>query len=213
MILSDRFVFVHIPRTGGISISTALGTARNAQVNLTTLRHNYARFIRDREPYWNRLFRFSVIRSPWEIVASWWRLLKRELDFHYRRPNFDLREGPWISYLRRFSKDQDFGRYIERDILTGLIGIAQGGFWRTWCCGARGEDLGVRAVRFANLTAEWPEIAERCGRPGLALPHLNGTLRETVPWTAALIAAVGQYCADDVRRFGFQPPALQEHTP
>lgn len=207
MLIMPEAIFIHIPRTGGISITSALAASSlHPYVNVDDHRHDYARTIRFRlgTESWNRKFVFSVIRSPWEIVASWYRLAKRDLAAMKTNPDFAALDNAWTRYLRVFEADMDFGAYVKRDILGGIIGVAPGGFWRTWCCAVDGADLGVQPYRFETLQARWREIAVKCGCPAAQLPHANGTKQEPAPWTPELVAAVGELCQEDVARFGFR---------
>jgi hypothetical protein len=213
MLLSDKVCYVHIPRCAGMSITTALATAiPDAQVDTEQNRHDYAKYIRSRlnPSCWERTFRFAVIRSPWEIVASMWRLAKRDVAAMATDPVFAAQQTGWTEYLRQFALDQDFDHYVERDVLGGVTGVAMGGFWRTWCCGRYGKDLGVTPYRYARLRDDWPVIAAKCGCRDLELPHLNGTSPEPAPWTRTLVQQVGHYCWEDIQRFGYQPPECKQ---
>jgi|GEM_PF-3524243 len=213
MIYSPRFVFIHIPRTGGISITSALAaSAPQSCVHIENHRHDYAWIIRHRlgTECWNRKFVFSMIRSPWEIIASSYRLAKRDVAAMKVDQHFAAMDNTWTRYLRTFEVDMDFGTYVKRDILSGITGVAQGGFWRTWCCDAiDGADLGVTAYLYDRLEIDWPIIAARCGVPDAHLPRLNTTDPEPAPWTDELVAKVGDLCKDDILRFHFSPPSIE----
>ena len=61
---SKEIIFIHIPRTAGVSISTALG------INKKEHRHFYARKVISLRPDWNQCFKFSFVRNPWERAVS-----------------------------------------------------------------------------------------------------------------------------------------------
>lgn len=64
----DPFVFIHINKTGGSSISRALGIERQ---------HMPAFCVRNLigETAWQSKFKFSIVRNPWDRVVS---------QYHYR---------------------------------------------------------------------------------------------------------------------------------
>ena len=81
-----KLIFVHIARTGGTSIETEL-TGHDWWLISPETKHLSARQIRDRagEDRWNRYFKFSVVRNPWDRVVSmfatgWWMGDHRQRD-------------------------------------------------------------------------------------------------------------------------------------
>jgi hypothetical protein len=87
MLLDDLgLIFVHIARTGGTSIETALAGQDWWQVSPFT-KHLSARQIRIRagEEKWANYFKFSLVRNPWDRVVSmfatgWWMSDDRQPD-------------------------------------------------------------------------------------------------------------------------------------
>jgi hypothetical protein len=213
MIRSDRFLFIHIPRTGGISVTTALSQAcHGAIVDTAAGRHAFGFSIKQQigNAAWRRLFRFTLIRSPWEIVASCYRLAQRDAQCMTDDGWLDVTPDwtqSWVDCVRRFRADPSFEGYVHREVLSGRLGVAIGGFWRAWCCALNGSDLGVVPYYNERLNESWPEIADRCGCPGLELPRLNATEPATVPWTFELVSRVAALCHQDVETFGFSPPS------
>lgn len=79
MIISDehRFVFVHVPKTGGDSIDKLLreqvGDVRKQQGT----RHATYRRILDTEPALADYWSFGVVRNPWARMVSWWAMIDK----------------------------------------------------------------------------------------------------------------------------------------
>lgn len=197
--------FVHIPRTGGVSVTAALaGALEEAAVDTLMLRHVPARRMRVwLGEAWDRMFRFAVMRDPWSIVESDWRLTLGSLG-DLARPHI---APQWRARLERARRDGGFARFVREEYLGAYSGVAPGGFWRTWCCGPAGEELGVEPVRFERLAGEWPRLAARIGLPGLELPRLNAAASaDPAPWTPRLVGAVADLCVNDICRFGYGPP-------
>lgn len=59
----EKFVFIHINKTGGMSIENALGLKKQ---HLTALEYKNRLGIR----HWNKSFKFSIVRNPWDKVVS-----------------------------------------------------------------------------------------------------------------------------------------------
>jgi hypothetical protein len=203
-----QFAYLHIPRTGGTSMSYALTTAfRNANILINRAhwphalrKHTTARELAEVMPDWPSLYKFAVMRSPWEIVASTWRLHWRDI----RAGKSAFNDAAYLARLERV-KAQTFAQFVQEEYGPWLH--PGGGFWRHFCLSLAGEDLGVECYRYEDLTPRWLEL---CGKLGcvMELPRLNAGVRDRVEWDAETIAFIADRCTDDIERFGFQPPSV-----
>ena len=61
-----KFIFVHIPRTGGTSIATQLG-----QNNKADKHRNLYQYKKELEKeIFNQYFKFTFVRNPWDVIIS-----------------------------------------------------------------------------------------------------------------------------------------------
>jgi hypothetical protein len=69
IIHARRLIFVHIQKTGGNAISTALGQNPDCPE-----KHFFARDLRELycTDVWNAYFKFAFVRNPWDRLVSWW---------------------------------------------------------------------------------------------------------------------------------------------
>ena len=206
---TKRFCFIHIPRTAGVSITRALREAcPESDVYYHFRRHVRATGIKRMlneagDTNWERMFRFAVIRSPFEIIASDYRLTLLQL----RLTDRGLNNG-WGKRLQRMHQEPGFGPFVRREILGRWSGIMSSGYWRTWCLGSQREDLGVEAIRYEKLKTEWPRICDRIGIRNVSLPWHNRSEEHTVQWTRNLVDLVAALCCDDIERFGYPLPEV-----
>lgn len=207
-----RFAFVHIPRCAGLSLTRTLAelSVVSCVVDTCELRHATAGQIAALvgSP-WSGWFRFAVMRNPWRIMESDYRLCLRDVAF------LSVLSGPWASRVRA-AVEGDFAAFVRREYLQGQL--SPGGFWATWV----GEEQ-VEHVPFDALESVWTapypgSICDRIeavsGKPfqswgggvGAAppLPRINhaGPVAP-VSWTADLIRDVRELCADDLNRFNY----------
>jgi hypothetical protein len=150
-------------------------------------------------PHWDSLYRFAVIRNSWEIVASFWRLVQRDFALLERpRPAFPQSAAHYWEFLPRTSR-MTFEEWVPWHFAY-LRG--SGGFWKYWCCGENGEDLGVEPVRYERLGEEGPRVCDRLGVGVLELTRVNeaGGSAESTPYS---VESVRGFCRDDVERFGY----------
>jgi len=214
--LSRRSVFIHVPRTAGTAMTTALTSHCPAGVALVR-EHKHATAAEIREMLaeeWGSLFRFAVLRNPWELIASDYRHTVASAAAAIGVSALDC-TAYWIERMRRTVSYRDFGEFVCHEWLGQWSPLLPGGFWRSYCLGPDGEDLGVEVFRFDQLAEAWGTICGKVGLPVLPLPVVNRTdpVACSAEYTPALRDAVGERCRGDVERFGWSPPAADPDPP
>lgn len=98
MIIEDKnIIFIHIPRTGGTSIENFFGVKMSNEE-----KHLTAREFKEQIPGYDRFYKFSFVRNPWERMLSyylWRRSNKWGKEAHTR--NFE----EWLQYIRIHRND------------------------------------------------------------------------------------------------------------
>lgn len=212
MLVSDekKFVFVHIQKTGGMSLS-ALLREHVPDARLVCGRHEHLR----RAPpelaeQWRGYFKFCFVRNPWDRLLSWYAMIQRE----YRRLRWwqrAFRKKPlpreiWnlaVPYL------DDFGRFV-RDC-TGEV-FDEGclkSFSYNQCdymddaAGACGVDF---VGRYEDLEADADRVLGRLDLAGIPLPHHNRSrhAHRSMYYDAATRAIVEERFHRDIARFGYR---------
>lgn len=167
-----KILFVHIPRTAGMSIERGLSAAfPAAHLDQTTRMHATARELRDLvgEEEWERCYRFAVLRDPLEIIESDWR---HSQACARRFAGDPLAWDPdWRARLDRMAA-HTFDSFVRDEWLGEHSPLLPGGFWRTWCLGLWRESLGVDLWRFDALQRRWSWLGERFGFSA-PLPRVN----------------------------------------
>ncbi len=77
MLICDnpRFLFVHIQKTGGTSLATALRST-NPEAQLFQGTHDHARWARQRlQNQYDSYFKFAFVRNPWDRLVSWYAMI------------------------------------------------------------------------------------------------------------------------------------------
>jgi len=152
-----RFVFHHVPKTGGTSITSVLSKyCREYEGELP--QHTPVRECIDApEGY----FSFAFIRNPFDSVVSAW-------------GNY-LQSGPF-TLSTNYKKAETFEEFVERDICGGISIVSE---WPTqFSYLSDGSKILVDYIgRFENLTEEFYRIMGIIGTPLSILPKKNsGTL-------------------------------------
>ena len=65
-----KTIFIHIPRTGGTSIETALVGNNWWKIEPATKHIDWCEAKKFYANYWNDYLKFSVVRNPWDWLVS-----------------------------------------------------------------------------------------------------------------------------------------------
>lgn len=171
--LPRRAVFIHIPRTGGNSITSAIACScvgQNIDITLgtqsvirpftRTSRHIRACKLKRYIEEWDDIFKFAVYRPDKERLTSAIRLVKRDIENKI--------------YLDKDTCGPGWAEILQKPNPEGFIRSRWKEHTTDWFVkGEKGEDLGVVLYPFNKLETAWTEICERCNIPYCSLPHLN----------------------------------------
>jgi len=152
-----NFVFAHIPKTGGTSVSSVLDC-------VGVFHHNTPAKIRIDigEERWNSCFKFTFVRNPWDHAVSYYEATKNELrlapqwiEWH----TFDawVLDGMKTFPMRHWTAPGQVQnplmqeQYIEDDMFIG---------------------------RFENFQDDFDYICDQIDRERVKLPHLNASKRK-----------------------------------
>lgn len=207
MLISDshKFVFVHVPKCGGDSVTAALrpyAVEQSGEHSTGDTKHSTARRIRreyfaeNPNRHWQGFTSFAVVRNPWEQVHS---------DYWFCRnssvPGHEL--GSWRDKVIR-CKEIDFAEFVVD--ICGAHGRSGPGFFNHYLTDEAGRQMVTEILRHETLGADWAAICEKIGLPGLELPRINVTAKRPDyrdGYDGRSRFLVGRRFEDDVERFGY----------
>ncbi|MCB1744135.1 MAG: sulfotransferase family 2 domain-containing protein, partial [Gammaproteobacteria bacterium] len=186
-----RAIFVHIPKTGGISVSTSLFERESPHFCAADYRAIFG------PTFFDQCFKFCIVRNPWDRLYSAYSFLKRggmnQRDRYWAQRNlgdcdsFERFVLDWLTpeSLRRcihLLPQADFVTDGEGRLLVDFVG--------------RLETFGV----------DFQTIRERLGRPRAELLHLNRSERRDYReiYDEAMRERVAELYARDVDLFGYR---------
>jgi hypothetical protein len=197
-----RCIFVHVPKTGGWSISQSL-------FNSGTGGHRSAMEYKQifGEATFNSYFKFAFVRNPWDRVVSSYFFYKKggNTGFHHWAQTHLLEYGNFESFVRGCFKRE--GVYDHKHL------IPQHQFLCDETQALAVDFLG----RFENFEEDFTRLRQRLGGLGSELRHLNATKRSDYRdyYTDETRAIVAQAYRTDLALFGYefeggQSPACSE---
>jgi hypothetical protein len=212
MILSQgrKFIFIHIPKTGGTALSLALEAramkddilfdntpkAKARQHRQKALRaagrlwkHSTRADIEGLVPDMDSYFTFTLVRNPWDRMVSYYHFLQSK--------NFD---HPAVT----LAKSTSFSAFLNAPATQATL--------RAWPAAAHMRDgLGVeRANLYARLEYLQDDLAPLEAHLGFKLPQIarvNASQRDRdwrLYYSDADAALIATLCAEDIARFGYQ---------
>ena len=199
---SKRLIFVHIQKTAGDSVCTALGVPTNYPENAD--KHFLASELRERygAELWQSYFKFAFVRNPWDRLVSWWSMIRGD-----RRDFSPANAGnKFHRFVReRASNFEEFLENCDEDIVDD-----DGPKWiyrnqLDYLTDSSGQIIVDFIGRFERLAQDYAVVAENV-HGGLArLPHTNRSVHRhyTEYYTPALADKVARRYRRDIEAFGY----------
>jgi hypothetical protein len=204
MIIQDHSLFVHIPKTGGSSISNVINSSLKCKKNKKHMKHYAVRdYIRHcgKVGFYNR-FKFTVVRNPWDRLVSYFE--------HRRKYNLDK---PTMSGLEhKLLKNKEFCPWFHQivlrlDWLNKSTRIHYGPSNQTYMLINWKNKIAVENIcRFENLEEDFRNIAENhLGIESYVFPHLLKTDRAPYQdyYNDSTRRAVGDFYRSDIKNFNY----------
>lgn len=196
-----KFVFVHVPKTGGDSVSAALAEFADVDGSRGSVKHWQARRIRnscfaESDNRWSDYYSFGMVRNPWQQVHSdYWFCRTSEV------PDTEL--GGWRDKVIR-CKQIAFDQFVVD--MCGAHGRSGAGLFQHYLADRHGRQMVSQVVRHEDLQDEWPMLCKRLVLPPITLPRRNVTpdrpdYRNDYDDRSRFL--VGRKFADDIQRFNY----------
>ncbi|MBO6882254.1 MAG: sulfotransferase family 2 domain-containing protein [Marivita sp.] len=213
MIISParKFIFVHIPKTGGTSLAFALEARAHRDDILigdtpkAIKRKGRIKTLAAKGRLWKHstladldgalspsdldgMFIFTLVRNPWDRMVSYYHWLRQQ-SFHH----------PAIT----LAKATSFGAFVLHPDTEASLRAFPAARYVT---DATGVERASVYVRLENLDADLAPVEAHLGFR-LDMPHANASARPKdyrSAYSDQTAAAVAAMCAEDIARFGYR---------
>lgn len=220
MILGDRFCFIHVPKTGGTSIQTALRPFGQFD---PYYKHSFAHVVRDKvgAACWQRRFTFAFSRDPLERLVSLFEHDRRNPrfgnflrwgmampHFNYGVEVFSGKMEDWINCRLRWWQLCQAGNFdgFVRGVAAHAIPVVP---QFEFVMDSDGRVIVDMIGRFEQLEHDFATVCKRIGAR-IELPHRNGGDYGDwrVYYTPELARLVYLRFKEDFELFGYPEPKL-----
>lgn len=134
--VTDQYIFVHIPKTAGRSICSALdANYRREHKTIAEYSKEFGLGVFSR-------FKFTCVRNPWDRAVSWWSFFG----------NMGFERVPFDDWLKKIG-NRPHGKPSKQFPLDQM----------SFCRTPSGEVLIDTFLRFEHLDEDWPPVAKRLG--------------------------------------------------
>jgi hypothetical protein len=197
-----KFIFVHIPKTGGTSIEYALDQYNDTDntniksvngdpYNKNHIKHKhlflkgYIKKYSDVRENTEAYYKFTIIRNPWDRIASHYHFFKRTNHIH--KGSFEGFVNYFCNKIHRGWKCKDFAPIMDYITVDGILAV---------------DFIG----KFETVQEDFNTICDRIGIPRQNLPHINNSKHKhyTEYYNNETRAIVAEKYAEDIQRFGYE---------
>jgi hypothetical protein len=204
---NKKFIFIHINKTAGRSISSALARMDNKGIKFNDKYHFHMPvfWLKSLVPNYDNLFSFCFVRNPYDWLYSNYAFITRELKI-LRRFNPDANNIPsfkeWL-LNKNWHSTKRWAKQMKAVEPFPPIQIRQFSWW----IDVNGECTVNYIGKFENLRDDFKVINQKIGVPYVELPHKNASKRKNdyrEMYDQDMIDMVRETHKDSLKRFGYE---------
>ena len=186
-------IFIHIPKTAGISLSKSIFGDQSDTTHLSIRRlrllfNNYE---------FNNYYKFTFVRNPWDKLFSCYRYLKNGGDSNYHTS--------WIN--NELDNYDDFNSFVEKWVNDKNIYTFSHFLPQNWFISNSKNEINVDFIgRFENLSEDYKHICNELNiKPNLKHYNKSDTIQRNYKdyYNQKSIDIVYKVYQQDIKRFNY----------
>jgi len=187
-----KFIFVHIPKTGGTSIQY-LFTKNNNVTKKENKKHFTSNdYQRENVNEWNSYFKFSFVRNPFDFLVSYY-------IFRMKMINGEL--GRTERFMSKKYKNSNFKSWVCNNFFNDPRVMTYFDFLSI------NEKIELDYIgKFENFQEDFNIICDKIGIPQQQLPHINKSKHKhyTEHYDDETRELVAEKYKKDIEYFGYE---------
>ena len=195
-----KFIFIHIPKTGGTSIEQVFYSKSNKTD--VPCKHYTLKMLERGNLVPKDYFKFSFVRNPWDMTVSQYHFMWKSSypwPIHWRKEHKEFAKLSFEEWVLHPSFQFSTIRSID------IIGNRHhDGTFLGWIMGNK---LNIDFIgKFENLQQDFDIICDKIGIPPKKLPHENKTKHKDYReyYDEETKQIVGEKYAKDIEYFGYK---------
>ena len=184
----QKFIFIHITKTGGTSVETALGGKLHDHRACKKYIEEYGDDIFDRLPS------FTIVRNPWDKMVSHYAYLRL-----HKKAN-EKNKVPWSSKVKDLSFDQWLEKIANGEQVTAFP-LRHFNYIKV-----NGKIVVKHIIRFENLQEDFNKACSKIGIEATKLPHLNKSnhAHYSCYYNEKTKNIIGKHYKEEIDYFGYK---------
>jgi len=182
-----KFIFVHIPKVAGFSITSRLGVPVVGHRTLSSILKNNTGCI--------GYLKLAFVRNPWDRTVS---------AFHYMRKGGcgEHNQDDYRDFKKYFNEPKSFEEFIKSNTFNAVVDNQQHFKAMTYYLDGNLDFIG----RFENLQEDFDIVCDKIGIPQQKLPHKNKSKHKhyTEYYDDETREIVAEKYAKDIEYFGYK---------
>lgn len=221
---SHKLIFVHIQKTGGMTVTKVL-RGNVPDISRLKQKHEFAIQAREELDDWDEYFKFAFVRNPWDRLVSWYSMIKNADIAQLSQIPIDQQRKGHLRQVRRnklwryvLDNSSTFEEFISN--CTGEIEFREGVFYSftfnqlDYVVDSNGNLLVDFIGRFENFQHDLLKVCNKLGIEPKSIPHVNRSSHRHYSsfYTPETEMIVRERFKRDIEYFGYEFEDIERHT-